>query len=58
MISTFLPNAVIHHSHGTISGQKEMTEFFEKIYGFFILGISRSATNHIVDRDEHGGVLL
>ncbi|RAH61089.1 hypothetical protein BO85DRAFT_484839 [Aspergillus piperis CBS 112811] len=58
MIDTFLQNATVYHSHGTISEHKQMKEFFEKIYGFFIPGISRSATNHIVDRDEDGGVIV
>lgn len=58
MSATFLPNAVVYHSHGTISGHAEMKEFFEKVYGFFIPGISRNATNHIVDRDEDGGLLV
>ncbi|KUM61382.1 hypothetical protein ACN42_g5740 [Penicillium freii] len=56
--ATFLPNAVVYHSHGTISGHEEMKKFFENIYGFFIPGISRSATNHVIDRDEDGGVLV
>ncbi|KAJ5509591.1 hypothetical protein N7527_011734 [Penicillium freii] len=55
--ATFLPNAVVYHSQGTISGHEEMKKFFENIYGFFIPGISRSATNHVIDRDEDGGVL-
>jgi hypothetical protein len=58
MTATFLPNAVVYHSHGTISGHEEMKAFFENLYGFFIPGISRSATNHVVDRDEDGGVLV
>ncbi|KAJ6008891.1 hypothetical protein N7499_001062 [Penicillium canescens] len=58
MTATFLLNAVVYHSHGTVSGHKEMKEFFENIYGFFIPGISRSATNHIVDRDKDRGVLV
>jgi hypothetical protein len=58
MTATFLPNAVVYHSHGTITSHEERKEFFENIYGFFIPGISRSATNHVVDRDEDGGVIV
>ncbi|KAJ5764892.1 hypothetical protein N7520_004451 [Penicillium odoratum] len=54
MLSTFLPNGVVYHSHGTVRGHAEMREFLENHYAFFIHGISRSATNHVVDRDEEG----
>lgn len=58
MAATFLPNAVVYHSHGTIRGLAEMKQFFENKYGFFIAGIGRSATNHVVERDEDGGVVV
>ncbi|KAF3385088.1 hypothetical protein F1880_002072 [Penicillium rolfsii] len=58
MTATFLPDAVVYHSHGTIRGPEERKTFFENVYGFFIPGISRSATNHVVDRDVDGGVLV
>ncbi|KAL4960343.1 uncharacterized protein BDV14DRAFT_204762 [Aspergillus stella-maris] len=58
MLDTFLSDAVVYHSHGTIRGHAEMKKFFEEVYGFFIPGIVRSATNHVVDRDEEGGVIV
>lgn len=58
MAATFLPDAVVYHSHGTISGLAEMKRFFEEDYGFFIPGICRSATNHVVDRDVDGGLVV
>jgi hypothetical protein len=58
MLATFLPDAVVYHSHGTVRGHAEMKVFFKEKYGFFIPGIGRSATNHIVDRDESGGVIV
>ncbi|KAL5338119.1 hypothetical protein BJX70DRAFT_367741 [Aspergillus crustosus] len=58
MLSTFLPDATVYHTHGTLHGHTEFKSFFENIYGFFIPGIARSATNHVVDRDEDGGVTV
>ncbi|KAH8697163.1 hypothetical protein BGW36DRAFT_378091 [Talaromyces proteolyticus] len=58
MIATFLPDAVVYHSKGTIHGHAEFRAFFENLYGAYIPGISRSATNHIVDRDGDGGVVV
>jgi hypothetical protein len=57
MTATFLPDAVVYHSHGTIRGHAEIKHFLENVYGFFIPGIGRSATNHVVDRDEDGGAV-
>jgi hypothetical protein len=58
MISTFLPNSTVYHTEGIVRGHAEMRIFFQDVYGFFIPGISRSATNHVVDRDEDGGVMV
>lgn len=58
MTATFLPDAIVYHSHGTIRGHAEIKQFLENVYGFFIPGIGRSATNHVVDRDENGGVVV
>ena len=58
MISTFLPDGVVYHNHGTVRGHAEMKNFLENTYGFLIPGIGRSATNHIVDRDEDGGLVV
>ncbi|KAI6774826.1 hypothetical protein HG530_001584 [Fusarium avenaceum] len=58
MVNTFLPDAVVYHSHGTIRGHKNARDFFANTYGAFIPGVSRHATNHVVDRDENGGVIV
>lgn len=58
MIGTFLPGAVIYHPHGSVRGLLEMKAFLENAYGFFITGISRNVTNHIVDRDINGGLIV
>jgi hypothetical protein len=57
MLNAFLPDAVAYHFHGTISGRSEMRQFFERDYPYLIPGVSRHATNHIVDADEDGVVI-
>lgn len=54
MLDAFLPDAVAFHFHGTIRGRTEMRRFFEADYPYLIPGVSRSASNHIVDPDEDG----
>jgi len=58
MISTFLPDGVVYHNHGTVRGHTEMKEFLENTYGFLHAGVGRSASNHVVDRDEDGGLVV
>ncbi|KAL2820639.1 hypothetical protein BJX63DRAFT_379803 [Aspergillus granulosus] len=62
MLSTFLPDAVVYHSEGTLRGHAALKAFFKASYGRVIPGVCRSATNHIVDRgeeDERGiGVIV
>ncbi|WP_434607884.1 nuclear transport factor 2 family protein [Pseudomonas sp. D2-30] len=57
MVDAFLPDAVAYHFHGTIRGHDEIRQFFEKDYPYLIPGVSRHATNHIVDVDEDGVVV-
>lgn len=57
MIDAFLPEAVAYHFHGTIKGHAEIRHFFENDYPYLIPGVSRHATNHIVDADEDGVVV-
>lgn len=54
MINAFTPDAVAYHFHGTISGHAEIRHFFEHDYPYLIPGVSRHATNHIVDADGDG----
>jgi hypothetical protein len=57
MVNAFLPEGVAYHFHGTLRGQTEMRHFFENDYPYLIPGVSRHATNPIVDRDEDGVVV-
>lgn len=57
MVQAFLPDAVAYHFHGTIRGHEEIRRFFEQDYPYLIPGVSRHATNHIVDADGDGVVV-
>jgi hypothetical protein len=57
MVDAFLPDAVAYHFHGTIRGHAEIRRFFAQDYPYLIPGVSRHATNHIVDPDEDGVVV-
>lgn len=54
MVEAFTPEGIAYHFHGTIRGQTEMRRFFDEDYPYLIPGVSRHATNHIVDADEDG----
>jgi hypothetical protein len=55
MLSAFHTDAVVYHFRGEVRGHSELRTFFEKNYPYLIRGVTRHATNHIVDRDgEHG----
>ncbi|EKG17177.1 hypothetical protein MPH_05631 [Macrophomina phaseolina MS6] len=59
ILSAFLPDAIAYHFHGTIRGHSGLKTFLEKDYPYLIPGVTRHATNHIVDRDdETGGVVV
>ena len=58
MVESFLPDATVYHFHGTISGHKEMRRFLTEDYPYLIPGVSRHATNHIVDADGPDGVAV
>ena len=57
MVEAFTPNGVAYHFHGVIRGHAEMRRFFEEDYPYLIPGVSRHATNHIVDRDGEGVIV-
>lgn len=57
MVDAFLPDAVAYHFHGTINGHEQIRHFFAHDYPYLIPGVSRHATNHIVDTDEEGVVV-
>jgi SnoaL-like protein len=57
MVDAFMPESVTYHWHGTNRGRDETRRFFNEIYPYIIPGVSRHATNHIVDPDEDGVVV-
>jgi hypothetical protein len=57
MVEAFLPDSVTYHFHGINRGKVETRRFFDEIYPYLIPGVSRHATNHIVDRDDDGVIV-
>lgn len=58
LVDAFRPDSVTYHWHGTIRGRDELRRFFDETYPYIIPGVSRHATNHIVDPDDDGGVIV
>jgi hypothetical protein len=58
MVEAFLPDSVTHHTHGTVRGRIETRRFFQQQYPYTVPGVSRHATNPIVDPDEDDGVIV
>lgn len=58
MANAFMPDCTTYHFHGVIKGRDGAKCFFEEEYGYLIPGVSRHATNHIVDRDGPDGVTV
>jgi hypothetical protein len=58
MANAFMPDCMTYHFHGVIKGRDGARRFFEEQYGYLIPGVSRHATNHIVDRDGEDGVMV
>ena len=57
MVQAFLPDAVTYHSGGVSHGQTEARRFFEQIAPCVDRGVSRIATNPIVDADDDGVIV-
>ena len=57
IVQAFAENSVTYHFHGTNRGRAEVRKFLTEKYPYLIPGVSRHATNHIVDADE-GGVVV
>jgi hypothetical protein len=57
MVEAFLPDSVTYHTHGVSRGQAEMRSFFQRAYPYSVPGVSRLATNPIVDRDGDGVIV-
>lgn len=58
MISAFLPDANVFHFHGTLRGETDIRRFLTDDYPYLVPGVSRHASNHIVDSDSDGGVYV
>jgi SnoaL-like protein len=58
MVEAFLPDGVTHHTHGTVRGRIETRRFFQAQYPYTVPGVSRHATNPIVDPDGDDGVIV
>jgi ketosteroid isomerase-like protein len=57
MVEAFLPDSVTYHTHGINRGQAETRRFFQQLYAYSGPGVSRHATNPIVDRDGDGVIV-
>jgi hypothetical protein len=58
MVEAFLPDSVTHHTHGIVRGRIETRRFFQAQYPYAVPGVSRHATNPIVDPDDDDGVVV
>lgn len=54
MAEAFLPDAVVYHPGGVTRGRAELRHFLQEQPSYGIPGVSRIATNPIVDRDDDG----
>ncbi|MGH3543614.1 MAG: nuclear transport factor 2 family protein [Mycobacterium sp.] len=57
MVEAFLPDSVTYHTHGVTRGWAETRRFFQEAYPYIVPGVSRVATNPIVDRDGDGVIV-
>ena len=57
MVEAFLPDSVTHHTHGVVRGRIETRRFFQEQFPYTVPGISRHATNPIVDPDDDGVIV-
>lgn len=57
MVDAFLPDSVTYHTHGVTRGWAETRRFFQQAYPYIVPGVSRVATNPIVDADGDGVIV-
>lgn len=57
MVEAFLPDSVTYHTHGINRGRVETRRFFQQQSPYTLPGVSRHATNPIVDRDGEGVIV-
>jgi hypothetical protein len=53
-----LPRPCHQNTHGIVRGRIETRRFFEEQYPYTVPGVSRHATNPIVDPDDDDGVVV
>jgi SnoaL-like domain len=58
MVEAFLPDSVMHHTHGVSRGKAETRRFFQEQSPYIVPGVSRQALNPIVDPDDDDGVIV
>jgi hypothetical protein len=58
MVEAFLPDSVMHHTHGVSRGKAETRRFFQEQSPYVVPGVSRQALNPIVDPDDDDGVIV
>lgn len=58
MVDAFLPDARVFHFHGSLDGEKQIRTFLTETYPYLVPGVSRHASNHIVDIEESGLVAV
>lgn len=57
-IAAFAPDAQVFHFHGELHGEADIRHFLTEVYPYLIPGVSRHASNHIVDVEESGLVAV
>lgn len=57
MVEAFLPDSITYHTGGVTHGQEETRRFFQQVRPYIDHGVSRIATNPIVDADEDGVIV-
>jgi hypothetical protein len=58
LLDCFVEDSTVYHFHGMIKGREANRKFIEETYGYLIPGVTRHATNHVVDRDGETGVIV
>jgi hypothetical protein len=54
MIGAFAPDAKVFHFHGALDGAGDIRAFLTETYPYLVPGVSRHASNHIVDLEGNG----
>lgn len=57
-IAAFAPDASVYHFHGELHGEADIRRFLSEVYPYLIPGVSRHASNHIVDVEDSGLVAV